>query len=227
MTTGKLILGILGGGLVIGIAAVGIGWLQRDAILESQLEQNLSAVTGVEAQINDIDSQPFQGEFVLDELTLSNPEGFQTPYILEVDRLEIKFDPDTLWEDTVKIQFIAVEGVRLKLEQKLARNNLVAIIDQLQESKGGGGRSDDSGAGPGKKIEIERLTIKGIDASVKVSAIAGLGLTRSLEISDVEVNNLDSYNAQGKLLEAVSAAVTTAILKELGKSANPGSLIEF
>ncbi len=229
MGKGTLIVGVLGGGLVLGVVVFGIGWLQRDAILDSMLERTLRSVTGVEAQLGDVDSQPFQGEFQIDALLLRNPDGFKTPYVLKVDRLAIKLDPDTLWQDTVRIQSLTVEGVQIQLEQKLAQNNIATIVDQLQVSKGGGGGngSKDKGAGAsGKQVEIEQLTIRGIDAQVKVSAIANLGLTRSLEIEDIEVTNLDAYNAEGKLLEAISGAVTTAILREIGQSAT-GDLISF
>ncbi|PZD74303.1 hypothetical protein C1752_01161 [Acaryochloris thomasi RCC1774] len=224
MGKGTLILGVLGGGLTLGVVFAGIGWLQRDAILDSMLERTLRSVTGVEAQLRDVDSQPFQGEFSIDTLLLSNPDGFKTPYVLKVDRLDIKLDPDTLWQDTVQIQSIAVEGVQIQLEQKLARNNIATIVDQLQASKGSSNSGGSSGSGSGKQIEIERLTIRGVDAQVKVSAIANLGLTRTLEIEDIEVTNLDTYNAESKLLEAISSAVTTAILSEIGKSAT-GDLI--
>jgi hypothetical protein len=223
MGKGTLILGVLGGGLTLGVVCAGIVWLQQDAILDAMLERTLSSVTGVEAQLGAVDSQALQGEFKIDTLLLSNPDGFQTPYVLKVDRLEIKLEPDTLWQDTVKIQSIAAEGVQIQLEQKLARNNIAAIVDQLQASKGGGSGSN-TRSGSSKQIEIERLTIQGIDAQIKVSAIADLGLTRSLEIEDIEVTNLDAYNAEGKLLEAISGAVTTAILQEIGKSAT-GDLI--
>ncbi|MEO0374920.1 MAG: AsmA family protein [Cyanobacteria bacterium P01_A01_bin.17] len=224
MGKGTLTLGVLGGGLTLGVVLAGIGWLQRDAILDFMLERTLRSVTGVEAQLREVNSQPFQGEFEIDTLLLSNPDGFKTPYVLKVDRLEIKLDPDTLWQDTVRIQSIAVEGVQIQLEQKLARNNIATIVDQLQASKGGGSGGSGSNSGSGKQIEIDRLTIRGVDAQVKVSAIANLGLTRTLEIEDIEVTNLDTYNAESKLLEAISSAVTTAILSEIGKSAT-GDLI--
>lgn len=224
MGKGTLILGIVGGGLVLGMGAAGIGWLQRDAILESMIERNLGSVTGVEAEVQGVDSKPFQGEFVIQALTLSNPDGFKTPYILAVDRLEVQLDPQTLGQDIVQIQSIAVEGVQIQIEQKLDRNNLIKIIDQLEPSKGS---SSGSGQGEqGKQVEIDRLTIRNIDAQLKVSAIANIGVTKSLEIEDIEVSNLDAYNAEGKLVEAISGAVASAILGEIGKSAvDPGSLI--
>lgn len=226
MGKGTLILGVLGGGLTLGVVLAGVGWLQRDVILDAMLERTLRSVTGVEAQLRDVDSQPFQGEFRIDTLLLSNPDGFNTPYVLKVDQLDIELDPNTLWQDTVKIQSIAVEGVQIQLEQRLARNNIATIVDQLQASKGGnsGNDGETSGSGSGKQVKIERLTIRGVDAQVKVSAIANLGLTRTLEIEDIEVTNLDTYNAESKLLEALSGAVTTAILREIGKSAT-GDLI--
>lgn len=225
MGKGTTILGVLGGGLILTLGVAGLGWLQRDAILESLLEQNISTVSGVQAQIKDVNSRPFQGEFMIKDLTLSNPKGFNAPHVLEVRQVKIQLNPNTLGQDTVQVESIAVQGVRIRVEQKLARNNLAAIADQLEPS---GGKSDDSnqgGSGKGKQIEIDRLTIQDINAQIKVSAIAGLGLTSSLDIADIEVTDLDPYNAEGKLLEAISGAITSAIVGELGKSAHPGNLI--
>lgn len=224
MGKGAIIIGTLGGALFLAAGAVGIGWFQRDAILESMLEQNISTVSGVNAQIKDVDSKPFQGEFTIKDLTLNNPKGFNSPHVLEVGRIDVKLNPDTLNQETVQIKSIAVQGVSVRIEQNLARNNLAAIVDQLDQG-GDNDRADRAGSGKGRQVEIDQLTIQDIDAQIKVSAIAGLGLTSSLEISDIEVSDVDTYNAKGKLLDAISGAVTNAIVGELGKSASPGRLI--
>ncbi|MGB7413021.1 MAG: AsmA family protein [Thermosynechococcaceae cyanobacterium] len=230
MGKGTIILGTLGGGLILVAGAAGIGWLQRDAILESMLEQNISTVSGVKAQIEAVESKPFQGEFIIKDLTLSNPKGFNSPHLLEVGQIDVKLNPDTLSQETVQIDSIAVQGVQVQIEQNLARNNLATLVNQLDPGNRSSGnrdpvKDDSATSGQGRQIEINRLTIQDIDAQIKVSAIAGLGLTSSLNISDIEVNDLDPYNAKGKLLDAISGAVTSAIVGELGKSASPSRLI--
>ena len=204
---------LLAGGVALGAIALGLGWLNRHALLEATLEQNLSQLTGANTQIETLTVQPFSGTLTIQTLTLNNLEGFSSPHLLVLDRLDLQLDPKSLFQDTVEIQALEVEGVEVNLEQKLTQNNLAAVFRTLEEQSGHKGTPSDQTHD--KKVTIDRLVIRNIDATLTVSVVAGIGLDQALELPDIELTHLTPQSAPGKVIDAVAIAITTAILNEI------------
>ena len=101
---------VLGGGLIVGVCALGAAWLGRNAIVEAMLERDLSNLTGAGADIQAVDVQPFAGSLTIEGLRLNNPEGFSQPHLLTLEQLELQLEPNTLFQDTVQMQSLMVDG---------------------------------------------------------------------------------------------------------------------
>lgn len=202
-------------GIIGAIAAIGLGvlWVRRNAILEASLEQGLTAVTGVQTQIEGVDWRLFSGEVDLDGITLDNPEGFTTPYLVRVDRLEAEFNLSSLLKSTVDVPRLALAGVDLNVEQNLQRNNLAIVIDNFGSAPSERSQSVD---GKGILVIINRLIIRDLDVSFKGSALGLINFDKTLDIQDIDLTDVNSHNAEGKLVSALASAVLNAIFAEIG-----------
>lgn len=209
----KRALKILGGGVAIAVLALGIGWFSRNGIIESALEGAIKDTTGVNTDVEGLNFQPFAGDLTIKAITLKNPDGFSTPHLIKVQNLDLDFQLSNLWQDQVDIESLTVNGLDLKVEQQIPDNNLVKVVDTLQE------KDQPESSGNEKVVKIGRLSIRNIKASIKVSAI--VDLEEDLDIDDIELTDVISKNAEGKLSVAIANAVTTALLEKIPQDGFP------
>lgn len=211
----KRALKILGGGVAIAVLALGIGWFSRNGIIESALEGAIKDTTGVSTDVEGLNFQPFAGDLTIKAITLKNPQGFSTPHLVKVQNLDLDFQLSNLWQDQVDIEALTVNGLDLRVEQQIPDNNLVKVVDTLQE------KDQPESSGNEKVVKIGRLSIRNIKASIKVTAIGDLGIEEDLDIDDIELTDVTSKNAEGKLSVAIANAVTTALLEKIPQDGLP------
>jgi len=203
---------ILSGGIAIAILTLGIGWLSRNAILETVLEGALQDTLRVGTDIEGLNLQP--DVLTIQTITLHNPQGFSTPYLIQVQNLELDFQLFTLLQNPVDLEKLSINGLDLKVEQQIPDNNVAKVVEIL--------RAKESSAGTqAKVVNIGRLNVRNIQASVTVRAMGNLGLEKDLEIGDIELTEVTSENAEGKISVAIATAVTTALLAEVSQNGLP------
>ena len=204
------IVGIVG---AVGVIGLGILWIRSDAILEAGLEQGIGQATGVKTEIEDVDLRLFSGELTLKGVTLSNPQDFSTPHLLRVKQLDLQIKLGTLSQRPVRVPRLALEGIDLNVEQNSTRNNLLIVIDNLGKPLL---ERKQSAVGKGILVNIERLSIQDIDATFKINAFGLIDVSKTLEVSDINLSDVDSEDSDGKLEAALVAAVINAIFSEIG-----------
>lgn len=209
---------IVGGGVAIATLALGITWFSRNAIVESALEGAIQDATGVSTDIEGLNFQPFAGDLTIQTITLKNPQGFSTPHLIKGQNLDLDFQLAQLWQDPVELESLTVGGLDLKVEQQIPDNNLVKVVDTLQKEETETTNKDE------KVVNIGRLAIRNIKASIKVSAIGDFGLEEDLDVGDIELTDVTSSNAEGQLSVAIANAVTTALLQKIPQQDLPFKL---
>jgi|GEM_PF-3297331 len=209
---------IVGGGVAIATLALGVAWFSRNAIVESALEGAIEDSTGVSTDIEGLNFQPFAGELTIKTITLNNPQGFSTPHLVKAENLDLDFQLSQLWQDPVDLDSLTVGGLDLKVEQQIPDNNLVKVVDTLQKEE------TETSNKAEKVVNIGRLAIRNIQASIKVSAIGDFGLDEKLDVGDIELTNVTSSNAEGKLSVAIANAITTALLQKIPQQDLPFQL---
>lgn len=209
---------IVGGGVAIAAVALGVVWFSRNTIIESALEGAIEDSTGVSSDIEGLNFQPFAGDLTIQTITIKNPQGFSTPHLIKVENLDLDFQLSQLWQDQVEISSLTVGGLDLKVEQQIPDNNLVKVVDTLQREETATSSQDE------KIVNIGRLAIRNIKASIKVSAIGDFGLEEDLDVGDIELTDVTSKNAEGKLSVAIANAITTALLQKIPQQDLPFKL---
>ena len=209
---------IVGGGVAIATLALGITWFSRNAIIESALKGAIQDATGVSTDIEGLNFQPLAGDLTIQTITLKNPQGFSTPHLIKVQNLDLDFQLAQLWQDPVDLESLTVGGLDLRVEQQIPDNNLVKVVDTLQKEETETTNKDE------KVVNIGRLAIRNIKASIKVSAIGDFGLEEDLDVGDIELTDVTSSNAEGKLSVAIANAVTTALVQKIPQQDLPFKL---
>ena len=174
--------------------------------IETAGKQTLKVNVKVDSASIDI----LTGTIGLKKLVVDNPEGYQSPNLLDMDTGKMHINAATLLNDTVKIKEIKLDGVNVTLEQKDIRgNNIQDILKNIQQTM----ETQPSG----KKLLIETLEISNINVNAKLS-VAGSGGDIQLPLKTITMTNLGSDNKldTAKLISQILLAISLAIAEEGG-----------
>lgn len=213
----QILVGILLGSVI----ALLIGWFSLGYILKSGIEQSASASLGVPMRIEQLNLNLAAGKVGIKALTVSNPDGFTTPYILKIGSSDVQMHLMSLFNSTLEIQKLELNGLEVTVEQKFANSNILTIAQKLQqrqsESKGQGDRSE-------KKVKAEYVLVKDIKANVKLSGFGSAINAATIEVPSIELKDVGADNPQGVLfsefLRKVVGEIFTAVVDH-AKSALP------
>ena len=78
------------GAVLLGALAL---WLYADALAKAGIEHGTAYALGVPATVHDVDLGLLAGTLRVDRLTVANPEGFKTPHLVSVRRLDLAVVP--------------------------------------------------------------------------------------------------------------------------------------
>jgi hypothetical protein len=193
-------------GILIVIAAVAVGIFVNNA-LKVAVESAGTKALNVRVKIDDVDLSILKGRVGLENLTISNPPGYQYDNLLELHRATILLDTKTLLDEPVNITDIKMDGGNIVLEQRgVSGNNLQDIIEQLPDEE----------TSTGKKLHIDTLEITNAVVKVKLLPVPGKVDTLSLKLSPIKLTNLGGENGFDSvvLTRTVLLAIAGRIAKQ-------------
>jgi hypothetical protein len=200
--------------LVVLVAAF---YLVGTSLIKSGVEKAASSTLGVPVTIKDIDLSILQGHVSIKGLVVKNPPGYANETLLELGEATVNLDIGSLMSNTVKIQLIKLDGIKLTIEQKGLSNNLKEILDKLpkEEKK------------EGKNLHINRLEITNTNVMVKLLPIPGKSDTVSLKLDPIIMDNLgtDQKLNTGVLTAKVLKAIATGVAKQ-GAGVLPDDMVK-
>jgi uncharacterized protein involved in outer membrane biogenesis len=212
----KITIGILLGSAI----ALVIAWFSLGNIMQWGIEQNASSALGVATHIGKLNLNLAGGTVGIDTLTIDNPNGFSTPYLINVSSFGVKLKPMSLIAETIEIQTVELDGLEINVEQKLANNNILTVGEKLQQRSGEQAKQGDRGE---KKVKAGYVSIKNVKANVRLSAFGQAIANTSVQVPSIELKDIGSDNAQGvlmsefmrKLLGEIFTAVTNQVKASL------------
>jgi uncharacterized protein involved in outer membrane biogenesis len=208
-------------GILIGSAiALVIAWFNLGNIMQWGIEQNASTALGVPTHIGKLNLSLTDGTVGINRLTINNPNGFSTPYLLKVNSFDVKLKPMSLIAETIEIQRVELDGLEINVEQKFTSNNILTIGEKLQQRRGEESKQGDRGE---KKVKAGYVSIKNVKANVKLSALGRTIANTSVQVPSIELKDIGSDNSQGvlmsefmrKLLREIFTAVTNQVKASL------------
>lgn len=239
----KLLLGLVVLLLLIAIGS-GLLWSNLDRLIKSGIEKYGSAATQAAVEVDRVSLSLGTGEGALNDLTVGNPKGFDTPYALNLNSISVKIDTASLrGTGPIIIDDITVKNPKVYYEIiGRKQNNLDTLSDNAAtytRNKESAARTANAGTeskGEGRKVVIKSLMIEGGEISVAHYLLKDQSLQTKLP--KIHLTNLGQNNkgiAPAEVADQVMRAITNAtsraaavtIAKELGGLKNlPAGVLE-
>lgn len=207
-------------GLVLGFAiALITTWLMLDRIVQNRIESEASSALGVPAHIEKLKLDLFDGHLDINGMTIDNPEGFNAPFLIKIDKFELKLITSSLNSPTLDIQKFDLNGLEVNIEQKFINSNVAIIGKNLSRSKTD---RESQGDRNEKKLKADRISISNISTNFFFSPLGGVVKPQVFTLPSLELKNLTSENAQGvvlsELVSKIVAEMFAAIAKQISSS---------
>lgn len=185
------------------------------AALEKILPVLGPRVLGVSIALDDADVQLLRGKATLTGLRIGNPAGFKSASLFDMGSFDILFEPRSVLSDRIVIREIVVIGPVVTYEGSLRGSNVGRLLEGLQSEDGAPSRpaAGEDDAQGGKRVEIDRISVREGQVKVALSELGGSGLT--LPLPAIELRDIGKSEEGATLAEAIGRFVrvfaTTAI----------------
>ena len=161
-----------------------------DQALKAGVETGASKAMKVDVTLNDISLGILAGKLNMNELVVNNPEGYQHPTFIELEHGFVDLNTKSLLSDTIEIEKMQFDNIKVTIEQKGMTNNLKEILNNLPTAEPSDEPAEDEKAG--KKLLIKQLEINGIEVKAKLLPIPGRADTVTLKIKPIHMENIGS-----------------------------------
>lgn len=213
----------VGGLLVLIVAFVVVTVLSIDPIVETAVNTYGPKITQTEVVLDDADIGLFSGSGALKGFRVGNPtnRGFKPRDLMNVDRISVELDRDTLLSDTIVIKEISIDAPKITYELKgMSDSNFDALLKNIEESTGGKAEpakepAEGEEASPAKKIIIENVYIRGGEITADMTGMPGEGMTIPLpeiHMTDIgkEEGGASPADAVGEIISGLYDGMTDA-----------------
>lgn len=192
-----------------------IAYLYLETGVRRRIEVVASSALGTEVTLSGVILSPFSGQGSIRELKVANPEGFNTPYAIELSSLDFAVNLDTVFSDVIEIDSIIVHEARISYETRLITDNirtLIANIPSAAETQAEveiEGESGPVGDSARKRIIIRDFQM--IDPRINVFALVG---SAPIALPDLQVEDIGETNSPATIPEA-SREILGALYRSL------------
>lgn len=188
-------------------------------------------IVGVPVALEDVDISVFTGSGEITNLVIGNPDGFDTEFLVKVDRAHLDVDLKTLLSDKIVIEELIVEGPEFAYEMSLKGSNISKFLENLKRRK-----KDDAEEGVkaepaeeqkeksgGKKIQINLFRIT--DAKVRLQSDAVVLPMPDIELKDIgkESDGVSPAEAAAEIFSEVSSNIVNVVSNIGGALKKTGS----
>jgi uncharacterized protein involved in outer membrane biogenesis len=209
--------------LVAILAAVAVG-LFLDEAIKSGVETIGPRLTKVDIKLASVSLSLLSGSGSIKGLVVGNPEGYKTPSAINIGLASLSLKPTSLLADKIVVKSIKVQGPQITFETDLRRNNLSKILENVQETTGGGAKqpappqepSQPQEAKPAQKLQVDDFLISGGKIHVSVTTLGGK--TATVPLPDIHLQNLGT-GPEGITPAELAKQVLQAIQKGASEAA--------
>lgn len=203
--------------LVAVLLAVGsLYWISDnlDEIVADAIAHNGSAMTQGRVGLEKVEIAPKNGKGIVSGVVIGNPKGFNTPYALRVERIELDVDLTTITKDVTLVRMLVIDKPDVIYENSELGTNFDAIQKNIATYLGPNGKPQQRG---GTRLIIEELTI--CNANAQASADFMGGKTISIPLPDIVLKNLGK--AKGGITPGeIGQEITNALKAKLSIAGN-------
>jgi hypothetical protein len=191
----KIIIRVCAVVIALVIVALLAVFFSLNGIVKRGVEKIGPQLTKVEVRLGSADISPFSGSGKLSKLFVGNPEGFTTPFAVQMDSIKVGVQIGSVMSDTIVINEVNIQSPEITFDGGLSGNNLNKILDNLNAAGGSssGPQSNvvqtPSGPKKEKKFIVKDFVLQNAKLHLNVSAL-GRSLSATVPISDIHLQNL-------------------------------------
>lgn len=209
---------------LVTLSAIAVIWFRLDAIAQSSLESSLTRVLGEPTEIASLSINKLTGAAQIKNLTIDNPEGYSDDHIFEVQAIDARFVPLSLFGQTLRLRSLTFDQIAVNFEQQLRDNNILDIVNHVKQRQSSRDSPHRQVAAQisfkGKRFEIETVDLNNILVNVNFSPLGNLipfgGLSQAfqVQIPNIDLENVNSENAKF-VLEGTLDDIVSGLLVNL------------
>jgi hypothetical protein len=200
--------------VLLAILAI-VVWLYLDKLAKTGIERGASYALGCKTTVDSVGLRPFSGEAQVNGLTVANPDGYKAPHLVKTGRFDVSIRTGSLMSDTIEVSRFELDGLDLYIEQTLGGSNVQKVLEHIEATAGGDEKNPTVEGDAGKKVKVDRIVIRNVEAHVQVLPIPGQASMLNVKVPEIVLEGVTSDNAQGvavaeltrRLLPAIIAAV--------------------
>ncbi len=184
----------LSGGLALLVAlalavVAGLWYLHGnlDRLVQQAIVEQGSALIGAPIRLGRVHIDVRTGAGELSSLSIGNPPGFKTAYLLQVQRVRVRLDVATLTQPVIVINAVEIEAPDVIYEKGATQTNIEALQTHLARQLQSAAPAAEPGAGP-KKFIIERFQL--LRPQAQASAAFMQGKTVGLKLPEMDLREL-------------------------------------
>ncbi len=179
---------------------------QLDAFVAAAIETHGRAMTGTDVSVGGVDIALTESRGKLGNLTIDNPDGFETDYFLRVKDIDVSLDLSSLSSAVPVVREVIVDAAHLNAEQRGDATNLTEIQRYMTAADRAGATAKPSAQG---RVIIDRFRLT--NGRVTLTSDV-LSKPEDIELEDVVVEGI-GRSTGGATYDEASEAVLAPILQ--------------
>jgi len=190
--------------IVIVIVGLVVAYFVRNLLVEKAIEAGSTYALGVETNLGSASLEIGGGSLELNDLAVSNPEGFEADNFLSLNRGMFDVDAGSVLDDEVVVDSFVIEGVTLNLEQVDSKGNYQVLLDNMKRIEG-------SSSEESQKFRIGLIALRDINVNGSLSVL-GKNVEKSFKLDDFSLRDVGSDG--GATVSDVTARVVKTLISK-------------
>lgn len=220
----KVLLGLVILLVVLAVIAV----IYIDSVAKAGIENGGKYALGVDTTVEDVDISLRKGEMQVRQLKIANPQGFNSPHLMNTSSFDAKVDTGTVFSDSITVNHFLLDGLDVHIERQDGKSNIEAIMENIEKLKSGQEKPEDAGEKPTTKVKIDQMRITNVKAHFH---LFGSDKAIRVEVPEIVLDGLSSEDPEGvalpELMRRVFPAILSAVLNAAKDTVGPEALKEL
>jgi len=207
----KLLAKVLLALVLVLLLLVGVLHLWLGSLIKRGVEQAGSRITQTSVTLRDVDLSLLSGQATLEDLTVGNPKGFQTPSAFRLHNATVRLNRKSMLSDPVVIEEILIDGPEITFEGTPASSNLGTIRDNAkafapaESSEKAPAPKRDAQQGSVKKVVIKQFTMTNARANIWMRASGFETKAQGISLQDIRLESIGGASFH----EVISTVLTS------------------
>lgn len=209
--------------VIIAVIAGALYWLRSnlDGLVRDAIVKYGSEMTQAKVSVGSVKIDAVNGEGIISDFEIGNPQGFKTPYAFKVKEFTVAIDPTTLTGNVITVKKIAIVAPDVIYEKGDSMTNFDAIQKNIADYLG----PSQQASSEGRKLIVEEFKLR--DAKAQAAAAFMDGKTVDVDLPDLTMRNIGKKEggiSPGELGQRIAGAMKKQLagaisFDKLGKAA--------